>query len=89
LRRQCADHGRGRSTAIADIRPLGTECGEQAWPYFVAARSRDARRPLAEPRDVRTIAAERVFGSDPFIPAKALTKFLVKDCSTRFPHLRE
>ena len=21
----------------ADIRPLGTECGEKAWPYFDAA----------------------------------------------------
>lgn len=43
----------------ADIRPLGTECGEKAWPYFDAACTRDARIPLAQPRDVRMIAADR------------------------------
>jgi hypothetical protein len=43
----------------ADIRPLGTECGEKAWPYFDAACTRDARAPLAGPRDVRMIAADR------------------------------
>ena len=43
----------------ADIRPLGTECGEEAWPYFAAACTRDADMPLAAPRDVRMIAAER------------------------------
>jgi hypothetical protein len=43
----------------ADIRPLGTECGEKAWPYFDAACTRDGRVPLAQPRDVRMIAADR------------------------------
>jgi hypothetical protein len=43
----------------ADIRPLGTECGVQAWPYFEAACTRDARMPLAQPHDVRMIAADR------------------------------
>jgi hypothetical protein len=43
----------------ADIRPLGTECGEKAWPYFDAACTRDARIPLAQPRDIRMIAADR------------------------------
>ena len=42
----------------ADIRPLGTECGEKAWPYFDAACTRDARIPLAQPRDVRMVAAD-------------------------------
>jgi hypothetical protein len=42
----------------ADIRPLGTECGEKAWPYFDAACTRDGRVPLAQPRDIRMIAAE-------------------------------
>jgi hypothetical protein len=36
----------------ADVRPLGTECGEKAWPYFDAACTRDARIPLVQPRDV-------------------------------------
>jgi hypothetical protein len=43
----------------ADIRPLGTECGEQAWPYFEAACTRDGRKPLAQPHDVRMISADR------------------------------
>jgi hypothetical protein len=43
----------------ADIRPLGTECGEQAWPYFEAACTRDARSPLVQPREVRMIATDR------------------------------
>jgi hypothetical protein len=43
----------------ADIRPLGTECGEKAWPYFDAACTRDGRLPLAQPRDVRMIGADR------------------------------
>jgi hypothetical protein len=44
----------------ADIRPLGTDCGEKAWPYFDATCMRDARIPLlTQPHDVRTIAADR------------------------------
>ena len=42
----------------ADIPALGTECGEKAWPYFDAACTRDARIPLAQPRDVRMVAAD-------------------------------
>jgi hypothetical protein len=48
----------------ADIRPLGVECGEKAWPYFEAACMRDARIPLlTQPRGVRTIAAPRISDS--------------------------
>lgn len=43
----------------ADIRPLGTECGGKAWPYFDAACTRDARAPLVQPRDVRMLFADR------------------------------
>jgi hypothetical protein len=49
----------------ADIRPLGVDCGEKAWPYFDAACTRDGRIPLAQPRDVRVISAERVANVDP------------------------
>ena len=49
----------------ADIRPLGIDCGEKAWPYFDAACTRDGRIPLAQPRDVRVIAAERIADADP------------------------
>lgn len=49
----------GAKSDRADIRPLGTECGEKPWPYFDAACTRDARIPLVQPRDVRMIAADR------------------------------
>jgi hypothetical protein len=40
----------------ADIRPLGTQCSQNAWPYFEAACLRDVSRPLAEPQQARIIA---------------------------------
>jgi hypothetical protein len=46
----------------ADIRPLGIDCGGNAWPYFDAACTRDSRMPLAEPREVRIISADRTAG---------------------------
>ena len=43
----------------ADLRPLGTECGQKAWPYFEAACTHDARNPLIAPREVRFVTADR------------------------------
>jgi hypothetical protein len=43
----------------ADVRPLGIDCGQKAWPYFDAACTRDARNPLAGPNQVRVILANR------------------------------
>jgi hypothetical protein len=44
----------------ADIRPLGVECGQKAWPYDSACM-RDGRIPLLiQPRDVRMVAANRI-----------------------------
>jgi len=43
----------------ADMRPLGTDCGQNAWPYFDAACLRDARNPLVTPHDVRFVFADR------------------------------
>lgn len=43
----------------ADIRPLGVDCGQKAWPYFDPACTHDARNPLLEPREVRFITADR------------------------------
>ncbi len=43
----------------ADIRPLGTDCSQNAWPYFEAACLRDARHPLQQPRQVRLVSANR------------------------------
>jgi hypothetical protein len=46
----------------ADIRPLGVDCSENAWPYFDAVCMRDARIPLlTQPRDVRIVGADRNF----------------------------
>jgi hypothetical protein len=48
----------------ADIRPLGTDCSQKAWPYFEAACLRDAQKPLAQPREVRFVAPDhRLRGS--------------------------
>ena len=60
-RRQCPIAGAKGDRA--DIRPLGTEFGEKAWPYFDAACTRDPRIPLAQPRDLRMIAADRADNS--------------------------
>ena len=43
----------------ADIRPLGTHCSQNAWPYFEAACLRDAGHPLAQPQQARIIAMNR------------------------------
>jgi hypothetical protein len=43
----------------ADVRPLGIDCAEKAWPYFDAACTRDARNPLIAPREVRFVRADR------------------------------
>jgi len=50
----------GAKSDRADVRPLGTECGTNAWPYFSAACLRDTRNPLIQPRDVRFVTADRV-----------------------------
>jgi hypothetical protein len=44
----------------ADVRPLGRDCGQKAWPYFDAACTQNARNPLLTPRDVRFVTADHV-----------------------------
>ena len=46
----------------ADVRPLGTNCGQKAWPYFDAACMQDARNPLVTPPDVRIVSADHTPG---------------------------
>jgi hypothetical protein len=46
----------------ADVRPLGTNCGQKAWPYFDAACTQDARNPLVTPQDVRMVSADHMPG---------------------------
>lgn len=53
----------GAKSDRADLRPLGTECGQSAWPYFDAACLRDARNPLIQPRDVRLVTTDRLVAS--------------------------
>jgi hypothetical protein len=43
----------------ADVRPLGIDCSQRAWPYFEAACVRDARRPLQQVVEVRMVSADR------------------------------
>jgi hypothetical protein len=43
----------------ADIRPLGTDCGQKAWPYFDAACLHDARNPLVTPQQARLVTVDR------------------------------
>jgi hypothetical protein len=43
-----------------DIRPLGTQCSEQAWPYFEARCLRDNRAALGRVKPARVIAIDRI-----------------------------
>jgi hypothetical protein len=49
----------GAKSDRADMRPLGTECSQKAWPYFEGACLRDTKNPLAQPHDVRIVTASR------------------------------
>ena len=42
-----------------DIRPLGTQCSEQAWPYFEASCLRDGRAQMGKAKGARIISADR------------------------------
>jgi hypothetical protein len=52
----------GAKADRADVRPLGVDCGQNAWPHFDAACMRDARSPLGQPRTVRFVSADRLPG---------------------------
>ena len=43
-----------------DICPLGTNCSEQAWPYFEASCLRDPKQATGEGRVVRLITTGRL-----------------------------
>jgi hypothetical protein len=44
----------------ADIRPLGGQCSQNAWPYFEAGCLRDTRNPFGQARDVRFVSTDRL-----------------------------
>ena len=43
-----------------DIRPLGTQCSEQAWPNFEAKCLRDNRTSMGKATSARVVTADRV-----------------------------
>jgi hypothetical protein len=43
-----------------DIRPLGTKCSEQAWPYFEAKCVRDSYAALGKAKPARVVSVDRV-----------------------------
>ena len=42
-----------------DIRALGAECSEQAWPYFEANCLRDGRVTMGKAKAARIVTADR------------------------------
>jgi hypothetical protein len=42
-----------------DIRPLGSQCSEQAWPYFEANCLRDTRTTMGQAKPARIVTADR------------------------------
>jgi hypothetical protein len=49
----------GKSDRL-DLRPLGTRCLEQAWPYFAANCVRDPRMALGQAKSARIVAPDRI-----------------------------
>ena len=43
-----------------DIRPLGTKCSQQAWPYFEASCLRDKRAAMGKVQPARIVTADRL-----------------------------
>jgi hypothetical protein len=43
-----------------DIRPLGTKCSEQAWPYYEAACMRDRFAAQGKAKQARIVSADRI-----------------------------
>jgi len=49
----------GKSDRL-DLRPLGTRCSEQAWPYFEANCVRDPRLSFGKARPARIVTTDRI-----------------------------
>jgi hypothetical protein len=43
-----------------DVRPIGAQCSEQAWPYFEANCVRDKRQAMSQAKPVRIVASDRL-----------------------------
>ncbi len=46
-----------------DLRPLGGQCSENAWPYFEANCMRDNRTSMGKAKPVRIITTDRALAS--------------------------
>lgn len=46
-----------------DIRVVGPDCSEQAWPYYEANCVKDQRRAMSRAKAARTVTADRVGSS--------------------------
>jgi len=42
-----------------DVRPVGAQCSEQAWPYFEAKCLRDGRIAMGVAKPARIVSADR------------------------------
>ena len=43
-----------------DIRPIGTQCSQQAWPYYEANCLRDRRTSIGQAKAARVVTADRI-----------------------------
>ena len=43
-----------------DIRPIGTQCSQQAWPYLEANCLRDSRMVMGQAKPARVVTADRI-----------------------------
>ena len=43
-----------------DIRAVGPNCAEQAWPYYEVKCLKDVRQPMAQAKAVRIVTTDRV-----------------------------
>ncbi|MEA2982144.1 MAG: hypothetical protein QOF09_3967 [Alphaproteobacteria bacterium] len=43
-----------------DVRPIGAQCSEQAWPYFEANCVRDRRQAMGQAKPARIVTSDRL-----------------------------
>jgi hypothetical protein len=43
-----------------DIRPIGAQCSQQAWPYLEANCLRDRRTAMGQAKPARVVTADRI-----------------------------
>ncbi len=43
-----------------DVRPIGKDCTQQAWPYYEAGCLRDRKQAMSQARTVRMVTTDRL-----------------------------